>query len=154
MDSISQSTATAPESPTPPPPPTSKATLNRALIFECQKLRQKFQHAIGSVWNSTTLPICYGLFAVLMLLPLSTITIERYSQFESWMFPSDRIDWHDWDLIEQDELRSGFGDQGVAAYLPEYPESSKYMNETFGYNGYLSEQIALDRALPDLRPQQ
>lgn len=138
------------------PAPSSKGTLNRALIFECQKLRQNFQHAIQTVWKSKTkrtFAICYGLFVVLIF-PLSAIVMENYRQFESWMFPFDRIDWHDWDLIEQDELRSGFGDQGVAAYLPEYPKSSKYMNDTFGYNGHLSEKIALDRALPDLRPQQ
>lgn len=153
MDSISQNTVL--KSPPSPPPP-SKATLNRALVFECQKLRQKFQHAMQTVWKSKakrTLVICYGLLVVLIF-PLSSITMENYSQFESWMFPPDRIDWHDWDLIEQDELRSGFGDQGVAAHLPEYPKSSKYMNESFGYNGYLSERIALDRALPDLRPKQ
>lgn len=149
MDSISQNTV-------PKLPPSPTVTLNRALIFECQKLWQKFQHAIQTSWNwktKRTLVACYGLFVVLIFL-LSTITMENYRQFESWMFPSDRIDWHDWDLIEQDELRSGFGDQGVAAYLPEYPKSSQYMNETFGYNGHLSEKIALDRALPDLRPRQ
>lgn len=136
--------------------PSSSLTLNRALLFECQKLRQNFQHAIQSVWKSKTkrtLSICYGL-VVLLIFPLSAIIMENYHHVESWLFPPARIDWHDWDLIEQDELRSGFGDQGIAAYLFEYPKSSKYMNETFGYNGFLSEKIALDRALPDLRPEQ
>lgn len=134
----------------------SKQTLNRTLIFKGRKSRQNFQHAIQNVWKSKTkrtLIICYGLFVVLIF-PFTAIITKNYRQFESWLFPSDRIDWHDWNLIDQDEPRNGIGDQGIAAYLPEYPESSKYMNDTFGYNGYLSEKIALDRALPDLRPEQ
>lgn len=143
MDSISETSA-------------QKSPLNRALIFECQKFRQKFQHASKNVWKSKTkrtFIICYGLVVVLIF-PLSSIIMENYRQFESWLFPPHRIDWHDWNLIDQDELRYGIGDQGIATYLSEYPDASKYMNDTYGYNGYLSEKIALDRALPDLRPEQ
>ena len=148
MDSISEITVHKSSS--------SKVTLNQKLIFECQKLRQKFQYAIQNVWESKTkrtLAICYVL-CVVLIFPLSAIIMENYRQYKSWFIPTDRIDWHDWDLIELDELRSDIGDQGVAVYLPDYPESSRFMNDTFGYNGYLSEKIALDRALPDLRPEQ
>lgn len=134
-----------------------KITLNHTLIFECRKLWQNFQHGMQKVLNSKTkrtLVFCNVLFVVLIF-PLSAIIMENYrQQLESWWFTPDRIDWHDWDLIDQDELRDGIGEHGIAAHLPEYPESSKYMNDTYGYNGYLSEKIALDRALPDLRPEQ
>lgn len=64
----------------------------------------------------------------------------------------DRIDWNDWELIKQDELRAGLGEHGIAAYLSFYPPESKDINDTVGYNGYLSDKIALNRSLKDLRP--
>lgn len=48
-------------------------------------------------------------------------------------------------------MRDGLDDQEIAAYLSEYPESSKHMNGTYSYNGLrLSEKIALYRTLPDM----
>lgn len=64
----------------------------------------------------------------------------------------ERIDWHDWKLIEMEASRSGLGEHGAAAYLSSYPPHSKDINETFGYNGYLSDKISLNRSLRDLRP--
>lgn len=63
-----------------------------------------------------------------------------------------KIDWHDWELIEQDKYRSGLGEQGEPAYLSFYPSYSKDINDTVGYNGYLSDKMALNRSLKDLRP--
>lgn len=65
---------------------------------------------------------------------------------------TDRIDWHDRELMKQDERRTGLGEHGVAAYLDVYPPESKTINETTGYNGHLSDKIALNRSLTDLRP--
>lgn len=65
---------------------------------------------------------------------------------------SNKIDWHDWELIKADKQRTGIGEHGEAAHLSTYPENSKNINETYGYNGYLSDRIALDRSLKDLRP--
>lgn len=64
----------------------------------------------------------------------------------------ERIDWHDWDLIEAEKSISGLGEHGEPAYLDYYPPYSKEINETIGYNGYLSDKIALNRTLKDLRP--
>lgn len=63
-----------------------------------------------------------------------------------------RIDWHDWELIAEENARSGLGEHGAPAYLSFYPPYSKDINDTFGYNGYLSDKIALNRSLKDLRP--
>lgn len=62
------------------------------------------------------------------------------------------IDWHDWKLIDKDSLRIGLGEHGQPAYLPFYPAYTKDINDTVGYNGYLSDKIALNRSLKDLRP--
>lgn len=66
--------------------------------------------------------------------------------------PSDLVDWHDWDVIEHEALRHGIGEHGKKAYLNNYPPISDLINKTLGYNGYLSDKIALNRALKDLRP--
>lgn len=66
----------------------------------------------------------------------------------------EKIDWHDWNLIAEDQFRTGIGEHGDAAYLNFYPASTKQINETHGYNGYLSDKIALNRSLKDLRPKQ
>lgn len=65
-----------------------------------------------------------------------------------------KIDWHDWDAIEKEEMRNGLGEHGQPAYLSTYPLESGDINDTFGYNGHLSDKIALDRSLNDLRPKQ
>lgn len=64
----------------------------------------------------------------------------------------DKIDWHDWKLIKEEEMRTGLGEHGEQAYLDSYPAYTKEINRTFGYNGYLSDKIALNRSLKDLRP--
>lgn len=66
----------------------------------------------------------------------------------------EKIDWHDWNLIAEDQFRTGIGEHGEAAYLKFYPASTKQINDTHGYNGYLSDKIALNRSLKDLRPKQ
>lgn len=64
----------------------------------------------------------------------------------------ERIDWHDRELMEQDKHRKGLGERGLAAYLNSYPPEYKDIIDTVGYNGYLSDKIALNRSLKDLRP--
>lgn len=68
--------------------------------------------------------------------------------------PNVRIDWHDWHLMDEEELRVGIGEHGVGSFLRSYPLKSKEINDTHGYNGYLSDKIALNRSLKDLRPKQ
>lgn len=65
-----------------------------------------------------------------------------------------KIDWHDWNTIQKDEMRRGLGEHGEPAHLLSYPIESKEINDTFGYNGYLSEKISLNRSLNDLRPKE
>lgn len=155
MDSISESKFTVYKSKA----ESLRISLRHTLIFECQKLWQNFQcgtkQNVSKLKTKRTIRFGYVLCAVLVLPLWPIIFMANYRHFDCWLFASHRIDWHDWDLIDADSLRNGIGEQGIAAYLPEeYPEVSKHMNVTFGYNGYLSETIALDRALPDLRPKQ
>lgn len=63
-----------------------------------------------------------------------------------------KIDWHDWKLIDEEDRRTGLGEHGEPAYLPSYPDMTKQINDTHGFNGYLSDKIALNRSIKDLRP--
>lgn len=86
---------------------------------------------------------------VLMLLLLnSSFSNDNTSKDEF----NKKIDWHDWHLIKAELTRTGLGEHGEAAFLKSYPQSTKQINDTHGYNGYLSDKIALNRSLKDLRP--
>lgn len=67
---------------------------------------------------------------------------------------SHKIDWHNWKQIKEEALRVGIGEQGEGSFLRSYPPSTKQINDTHGYNGYLSDKIALNRSLKDLRPKE
>ncbi|VEN60004.1 unnamed protein product [Callosobruchus maculatus] len=65
---------------------------------------------------------------------------------------NEKIDWHDYERIKRDALRKGPGEQGVPAYLDQ--KETKNYDELYkvnGFNAALSDKIALDRAVPDIR---
>lgn len=62
------------------------------------------------------------------------------------------MDWHDYKQIAGDLKREGPGEQGKAAVVkPENKEKEKELYKAYGYNAFLSDMIALDRSLPDIR---
>lgn len=65
---------------------------------------------------------------------------------------NEKIDWHNYNLIEKDSKRTGPGEQGVPAFLSSL-ESDNYekLFRVNGFNAALSDKIALDRSLPDIR---
>lgn len=65
---------------------------------------------------------------------------------------SSKIDWHNYEQIEQDSRRQGMGEQGKPVNLgSEYDEAKEELYKVNGFNALLSDKIALDRALPDIR---
>lgn len=76
--------------------------------------------------------------------------------FKNYIYGEEdiRIDWHDWKLIDEDEQRIGIGEHGKGEFFWSYPTYTKKINDTHGYNGYLSDRIALNRSLKDLRPRE
>ncbi|XP_073967522.1 N-acetylgalactosaminyltransferase 6-like isoform X2 [Choristoneura fumiferana] len=63
-----------------------------------------------------------------------------------------KIDWHNYTLIAEEEKRVGIGEHGKPAVLP--PEDSQLEDELYavnGFNGALSDKIALNRSVPDIR---
>lgn len=63
-----------------------------------------------------------------------------------------RIDWHDYELIKQEEVKKGVGEHGKAEKLD---ESEKDLQEKLfrknGFNALLSDKISLNRSIPDIR---
>lgn len=133
--------------------------LTFTIPFQCELLFQMFSDKIENALKSNTRRrlLKYYLVFIIIICPFSAIIIEKLKGsivINDATVESNKIDWHDWDLIEQDELRDGLGERGKATYLLDYPLSSKLINETFGYNGYLSDKISLKRSLKDLRPEE
>lgn len=61
-------------------------------------------------------------------------------------------DWHDYKQIAEDKLRTGSGEQGTAFYLPPGSEQEKdKLYKVNGFNAMVSDYIALNRSLPDIR---
>lgn len=63
-----------------------------------------------------------------------------------------KIDWHDYQLMREEENRKGVGEQGKAEKL----QSTDKVNEDKlfhknGFNALLSDKISLNRSIPDIR---
>lgn len=116
------------------------------VSLKLEKYPQKF---IDSTKNWFQLK---NIFNKKFLVFIIVATISKYFSEKRPEIPSDDIDWHDWTLIEEEKLRDAIGEFGEPANLAYYPCESELINATHGFNGYLSDQIALNRALKDLRP--
>lgn len=63
-----------------------------------------------------------------------------------------KIDWHDYKLIEAEESRVGIGEHGAPAHLPSNLEDErKRLFDQNGFNALLSDKIALNRSVKDIR---
>lgn len=63
-----------------------------------------------------------------------------------------KIDWNDYKYIEGEKLREGIGEHGVAASLPTDLETErKELFDQNGFNALLSDKIALNRSVKDIR---
>jgi hypothetical protein len=63
-----------------------------------------------------------------------------------------KVDWHDWEQIGAELKRNGTGEQGVGVVLQQDEMAkSKPSYNSNGFNGYVSDKIALDRAVCDIR---
>nr|CAD7574636.1 unnamed protein product [Timema californicum] len=63
-----------------------------------------------------------------------------------------KIDWHDYAAILTDSKRKGKGEQGKPAYLsPDDTALKQTLYKANGFNAALSDEIALNRSLPDIR---
>uniref|UniRef100_A0AAY4EVG7 Polypeptide N-acetylgalactosaminyltransferase n=1 Tax=Denticeps clupeoides TaxID=299321 RepID=A0AAY4EVG7_9TELE len=68
----------------------------------------------------------------------------------AWRGLSLSIDWHDYEAIQKDALRTGNGEQGKPFPLTDADSVDQAYREN-GFNIYVSDKIALNRSLPDIR---
>lgn len=63
-----------------------------------------------------------------------------------------KIDWQDYKFIEAERLRTGIGEQGAPASLSDNEEKDrKKLFDQNGFNALLSDKIALNRSVKDIR---
>lgn len=63
-----------------------------------------------------------------------------------------KIDWHDHKYIEAEKTRTGIGEHGAPAFLPSNMEvERKRLFDQNGFNALLSDKIALNRSVKDIR---
>lgn len=63
-----------------------------------------------------------------------------------------RIDWHDYKFIEAEKKRVGDGEHGEPAFLPPgLDDKRKELFDQNGFNALLSDRIALNRSVKDIR---
>ncbi|XP_064917407.1 polypeptide N-acetylgalactosaminyltransferase-like 6 isoform X2 [Columba livia] len=71
-------------------------------------------------------------------------------QFFTWTDGLKRKDWHDYESIQKDAMRSGKGEHGKPYPLTEEDHDDSAYREN-GFNIFVSNNIALERSLPDIR---
>lgn len=63
-----------------------------------------------------------------------------------------KTDWHNYKLIAAEKLRTGIGEHGAPAFLPSGLEGErKQLFDQNGFNALLSDRIALNRSVKDIR---
>jgi hypothetical protein len=64
----------------------------------------------------------------------------------------EKIDWHNYELIEEELKRTGPGEKGDHFLVqPEEEELNKKLFDENGYNGLVSDKISLNRSVLDNR---
>ncbi|XP_060102519.1 polypeptide N-acetylgalactosaminyltransferase-like 6 isoform X2 [Heteronotia binoei] len=71
-------------------------------------------------------------------------------QLYTWTDGLKRKDWHDYESIQKDAMRAGKGEQGKPYPLTEEDNDDSAYREN-GFNIFVSNNIALERSLPDIR---
>ena len=67
----------------------------------------------------------------------------------------EKKDWHDWEFIVNEKSRKGPGEQGKPHVLTD-PKDIKLNEKLFnieGLYGIVSDQISVNRSIPDYRPE-
>ncbi|XP_078534050.1 polypeptide N-acetylgalactosaminyltransferase-like 6 [Lissotriton helveticus] len=71
-------------------------------------------------------------------------------QVYTWTDGLKRKDWHDYENIQKDAFRSGKGEHGKPYPLSEEEQDDTAYREN-GFNIFVSNNLPLDRSLPDIR---
>ena len=65
---------------------------------------------------------------------------------------NEKVDWHNYEDIQRDKMRVGPGEQGLPLYVERGDEErNKVLFDENGYYGLISDKIALNRSVADIR---
>lgn len=79
-------------------------------------------------------------------------TADGFFEVHKFQLSDEKIDWHNYELIEQERARKGRGEQGKRDQL--LPTEEKEYESLFNQNGYnavLSDKISVNRSVKDIR---
>jgi hypothetical protein len=80
------------------------------------------------------------------------IYIEPLSSFFRIPITNETKDWNDYEQMEKDRARVGFGENGMKAFSDGNPTSMELrLMEENGHNIVISDKIAVDRSVSDWR---
>lgn len=80
------------------------------------------------------------------------IYIEPMSSYFRRSASGDKKDWNDYELLNRDRLRVGYGEQGIRTYIEGLEDDEEQrLIDLNGHNVLVSDKIALSRSLPDFR---
>lgn len=83
------------------------------------------------------------------------IYIEPIDSFFRKTIFNDTKDWNDWEMVKKERSRVGFGEHGMKTFSKGPPSSMELrLMEENGHNIVISDKIAVDRSVPDLRNDQ
>ncbi|XP_069130900.1 putative polypeptide N-acetylgalactosaminyltransferase 10 [Argopecten irradians] len=85
-------------------------------------------------------------------MPVNPDAAKQRNELPPANAPLEKIDWHNYKQIAEDEERKGPGEQGQAVILS--PEEEKLKNDLYkvnGFNAFASDKISLQRSLKDIR---
>lgn len=129
-----------------------------SIAFASNLIMRKYKRKLSSLkrellrYNSDFFVLFVIIIFIFIIFAVSNTGVFFASIKRLFHSSDEKIDWHDWKLIEEEDRRTGLGEHGEPAYLPWYPDTTKQINDTHGFNGYLGDKIALNRSLKDLRP--
>ncbi|XP_039221240.1 polypeptide N-acetylgalactosaminyltransferase-like 6 [Crotalus tigris] len=92
-----------------------------------------------------------SIFTSFPMLMVKTLPVRfGDGQLYTWTDGLKRKDWHDYEHIQKDAIRLGKGEQGKPYPLTEEDSDDSAYREN-GFNIFVSNNIALERSLPDIR---
>lgn len=138
----------------------SKVQLEHVISFLFQILRKRSFAIKFFVWTSVAFILTLiGLYKLItsrnhpQAITKSFIYIEPFGgYFRRSSFSDDRKDWNNYELMEEEKKRVGFGEQGIKTVSEGRPSDDEIqMLEENGHNAIISNRISLDRSVPDFR---
>lgn len=146
-----------------------RVNVDKILLFQLKKMRRSIKSIFGILVFLSTLFLFYSLRKLSevsskpwLAYDLDAELLVREDVFPQEDFANTKVenqktqskkDWHDYKYIEYEKTRTGIGESGSNFELYRMNASAK--SDVFykrnGFNAALSDQISVNRSIPDIR---